>query len=523
MALKVLSNLTKIIRNRKVFLILFLIILLASFVRFINVPGYPRIFNQDEALAGYDAYSLFKTARDHRGNFLPIFFEGGSDRVDNRPPIYFYITIPFVAIFGLNEFATELPAILFGIFTVLLTYFLTKEIFKKETIALLAAFFLAISPWHVFLSRFAAHTICTHFFLTSALFFWFKAIKYQPVKKYFLYLSGINFGILLYTYEVIKVFLPFLFFGLIFTYYQTIKRNKKIFIITLLLFLLIVFPYILIHLSQWDKIQGRFNQVSIFNFSFWPLLLFFNYLIYLHPKFFLTYCLLPVVMAAMVGIYFLWQKRVRKKFQILFWLIIISLFPTALTIPNPHTLRASLLLPILEIVAAYGFYKIYFLLKRKVYIKPKKILISLLSVLFLLLLLNFDFLFKTGYPYRFQGGFYKFGYKEVISYIKEHQDRYEKIVFTDKAPHGYLYFLFYLKYDPKKFQNLWPNIEKEYLPDQVQFIKGFDKYKFCNIDECYSPNENNLYVARSEEVPHLKAKKIFYNLDGSVFRIITND
>jgi 4-amino-4-deoxy-L-arabinose transferase-like glycosyltransferase len=76
-------------------------------------------------------------------------------------------TIP-VKIFGLNEFATRFPSAFFGVLTVLMTYFLVKKIFdnsgNKESYALLTSFFLAISPWHIMLSRAAFEANVASFF-----------------------------------------------------------------------------------------------------------------------------------------------------------------------------------------------------------------------------------------------------------------------------------------------------------------------------------------------------------------------
>lgn len=523
MVLKDLNNLRKIIKDKWPLIFLILIVLLATGLRIISLANYPNYFGQDEALNGYEAYSLLKTGRDHRGNFLPIIFEGFSDKVDNRPPIYFYAAIPSIFIFGLNEFSTRLPAAIFGILTVLLTYFLTKELFKKKIIALFASFFLAISPWHIFLSRWAGQTIFTPFFSLLALFFWFKAINHRPIKKNFLYLSGLSFGMLLYTYEVIKAFLPLILFGLIFTYYQTIKENKKIFFITMLLFFLIVLPYLFIHLKFWNKIQGHFNQISIFNFWFWPILFLLNYLIYLNPIFFLLHYPLPVVILAIVGLYFFWQKRKRKKFQILLWLIITSLVPTAFTLSNPHSLRALTLIPFIEISAAYGLWKIITLLSEKK-VPTRKSFSFLILIIFFLIIFNIDYLLKIGYPNLYIPIEIKqLGIKRVINYLQKVENNYNEIFVSLRSGNQpYIFFLFYQKYDPKKFQSL--KVERRYLKDNWQVVTSFDKYRFCDINYCYSPEKRGvLYVATEKEVPYLKEKKIFYNLDGSVFRIITNE
>ena len=72
---------------------------------------------------------------------------------DYKPSLPIYLTIPFIAIFGLSDLAVRLPSAIFGILTVLFIYFLVKELFSNQRLALTSALFLAISPWHIMLSR----------------------------------------------------------------------------------------------------------------------------------------------------------------------------------------------------------------------------------------------------------------------------------------------------------------------------------------------------------------------------------
>src|SRR3990167_584518 len=125
--------------------LLILIVILAFFLRFYKIGSIPPSLYWDEASLGYNAYSILKTAHDEHGDFLPItnFAAFG----DYKPPGYIYLTVPAIALFSLGEFATRFPSALFGVLTVVLTYLLVKKMFAQERIALLAAFFLTISPW----------------------------------------------------------------------------------------------------------------------------------------------------------------------------------------------------------------------------------------------------------------------------------------------------------------------------------------------------------------------------------------
>src|SRR3989344_1238336 len=98
---------------------LFLILTFASILRLWNLGGNPPHLTPDEAAVGYNAYSILKTGRDEYGEFLPIIFKSFGDY---KPGLYVYLTVPSVAILGLNEFAARLPSAFFGIISVFLIY-----------------------------------------------------------------------------------------------------------------------------------------------------------------------------------------------------------------------------------------------------------------------------------------------------------------------------------------------------------------------------------------------------------------
>src|SRR3989344_292895 len=138
------------------------ILFIAAILRFWNLGVNPPGLFVDEVSNGYNAYSIIKTGRDEYGNFMPLTFKAFGDY---NLALSVYILVPSIAVFGLNEFAVRFPSALLGTLTVLLTYFLTKQLFKsgssfiahhssQKNVALVAAFFLAISPWHLQFSRY---------------------------------------------------------------------------------------------------------------------------------------------------------------------------------------------------------------------------------------------------------------------------------------------------------------------------------------------------------------------------------
>src|SRR3989338_6516297 len=159
--------------NKKVFILLILIIIVASALRLWQLGKVPSSPDWDEVALGYNAYSILQTGKDEYGKFLPIVLRSFDDY---KPALYSYLTIPSILIFELNVFAVRLPSAIFGIISVVATYLLVKELFsmkssfeiqsskeiskekndwKLEILALLSAGLMAISPWHIQFSRVA--------------------------------------------------------------------------------------------------------------------------------------------------------------------------------------------------------------------------------------------------------------------------------------------------------------------------------------------------------------------------------
>ena len=99
----------------------FLIILISIFLRFYKLGVNPPSLTWDEASLGYNAYSILKTGADEYGNKFPISIRSFDDY---KPPLYVYLAVPSIGIFGLNEFAVRLPSAIIGILSVIAIYFI---------------------------------------------------------------------------------------------------------------------------------------------------------------------------------------------------------------------------------------------------------------------------------------------------------------------------------------------------------------------------------------------------------------
>ena len=203
-------------KKRTILILLTLILLFGAGLRLWQLGNVPISPDWDEAALAYEAHSLFITGKDEFGNFMPPVLRSFEDY---KPALYAYLAIPSVEIFGLNSFAVRLPSAIMGIIAIFATYLLVKLIFKKEGIALLAAFLLAVSPWHVQFSRIAFETnVGLTFNILVALFF-IKGLK----RPWMLLLAAFFAGLNLSVYQSERVFTPLLVLAL------TIIYRKEVF------------------------------------------------------------------------------------------------------------------------------------------------------------------------------------------------------------------------------------------------------------------------------------------------------
>ena len=229
-----------------------LIILLASFLRLNSLNSVPPSASVDEVSIGYNAYSILQTGKDEYGAKFPIILRAYDDW---RPALYVYLVVPFVKLFGLSVFAVRFPSVILSVLTVVATYFLTKELFKNSLkIPEVASLLLAISPWHIYISR-LGHEVNAglSFFIFGFLFFLLRRS----------YLSVLFFGLSFISYQSEKFFIPLFVLILVFLYKKVFFEQKKSFIIATFLGFIILIPFIKETLSPNALI--RLKGTNLFN------------------------------------------------------------------------------------------------------------------------------------------------------------------------------------------------------------------------------------------------------------------
>ncbi len=131
--------------------VLVLVLALGFLARTWEYGRLPPSLNPDEASTGVEALNLLRFGLDRNGITLPVkFISWGS----GQDVLYAYLLIPIVAILRLSPISVRLPMLLVALATLPLIYAATRRIFGAA-VALVATLMLAVSPWHILLSRWA--------------------------------------------------------------------------------------------------------------------------------------------------------------------------------------------------------------------------------------------------------------------------------------------------------------------------------------------------------------------------------
>src|SRR3989339_1195085 len=232
---------------------IWLILALAAFLRLFLLGSVPASLNWDEISMGVSANSILQTGMDEWGEKLPIFFRSYGEW---KSAVYIYLLVPFIKVLGLNAWAVRLPSALAGILAVYLTYLIGKKLYSDK-VGLWASFFLAVSPWHLLLSRPAFEANVSLTLILAGLYFFLQFS--QKSKIYLLISSAIAFGLAPHTYNSAKVVVPILVLYLIWRtrLYRHLK-NSLLYFFILGLFAL---P-ILLNLFS-GRAQHRYSQVGV--------------------------------------------------------------------------------------------------------------------------------------------------------------------------------------------------------------------------------------------------------------------
>ncbi|PIS09387.1 hypothetical protein COT75_01775 [Candidatus Beckwithbacteria bacterium CG10_big_fil_rev_8_21_14_0_10_34_10] len=543
--------------NKKQKLILFLVFIVAFFLRVLFLESVPVGLTDDEAAISYNAYLISQTGKDEWGSFLPIQFRSFGDW---KLPVYIYLLSIVFKFFPLSIFWTKIISVLLGSLTVVLLYyfvllFLDKEK-QKHSVALLSSLILVFNPWHIGLSRTASEVNIGLFFFIGALYF-FKLFLENKLKKAYLFFGLIIALICFFSYHSYRILLPLTFIYLYFINRERKQRKK----LAVKIFLASIISAIFLFIFTQGKFLVRFYQLSLFSntgivdelnefrgacltkfpFSFcrlffnkpvfWTKHLLFNYTSHLSPQFLFfpafekAYSILPhypyfysfSILFFIIGI--IASARNEKK-RILYFLLLISPFGSALTGRGNFTRAFPLVLPIVIFIALGMVYFFNFL---------KKIKLSFLILLPILVYCFFGFEFLISYftyfPLR-QARYSHYEYKPLFQYLKEVESNYNHI-YISRANHDarqYIFYLFYFKIKPAEYFALEKDVEVE--DGGWAWVRKLGKFEFIdNVESLKNYPEKSLLVVDPQTVKGFPKPmdKITYPNNEGAFNIYDID
>lgn len=534
--------------NKHILVLLTAIILLTVMLRFWGLTTNPPALTWDEVSWGYNAYTIGITGRDEFGALPITYLESFGDF---KPPMYAILTVVPVWIFGMNEFSVRFTSAFFGSLAVFVTYFLILELFfqskNRRYYALATAFILAISPWHILLSRAAFEANVATFFIVVGVYLFLFSTR-EKRHLFLLTVSLLSFLAAMYTFNTSRVFLP-IFVPVLFIFrYKFLIRYKAYTLVSLLFPLVLSIPLALFMFTPQAKL--RYEEVNIFSdikviervntqaqnidnnilskliynrrFAY-AVEYMSHYLDNLNPIFlFVKGDGNPKFSVQDVGQMYIWElpflvigafllvkKREGAWVIIPFWLLL-GIVPAGTARETPHALRIETTIPMLQLISAYGLVlSIQYVNGMRKLFKYSMYAVLCLSIL--VTCIYFVHNYFNHYPAAYASE-WQYGYKEAVEYSETNKNKYKNIYMTKDLGRPYVYVLFFGRYSPDALKN---NAEVEREALGFVHVNTLGNYKFSS--DLPEPSSGNLYINTPEKTPNdVKILKRFYMPDGKV-------
>ncbi len=240
----------------------------------------PPSLNQDEAMTGYNAYSISRTLKDYRGNFLPAQMHGFGN-IGIVSPLYTYLTVPVVAIMGLNETSVRLPALILNVALLAILFMLVSKLFKNRVLALISTALLSVNPWHFHYSRVGHEATIVPFMLFTSALLLIMILTEENNRILLFIAAGIMTGFSFYTYQNTWILSPVIFLFICLIYYKEVINRWQYLLVTIIISLIVIIPLGYFYFGAPDPgMESYADLVSIFSKSR-PLLQYLrNYITY---------------------------------------------------------------------------------------------------------------------------------------------------------------------------------------------------------------------------------------------------
>lgn len=507
-------------RLRKEFILILSILLLGALLRLFKLGEVPPGITLDEMGYIFNSYSIAHSGKNVFGQLLPFL----TWMVPNGfpfMPVPIYLSAPIFWVLDLTSTSARLISAILGIIDIYLLYFLVNQVFKNKSLALLSAFFLVISPWHLHFARSAYdHNYALFFYLLGIVLF-IHEIKKSRLPLF----STISFLIAVSSYRGMSIIALPLFVLLFWYGWQVLLAKRRqltvflvgvLFIISSLLFVSLRYgdPYtaegkaIFISPQIQPAIQKQIQEAEgplflrriFLNKPLYVINTFReNYLkgysfdfLFLHTEGSQIYSIWPRgrvyfidLIFIILGITYLF-KNYRKEALFVTVLFLVSGLPGAVG-GSPFSARNFLMSIILPIFTAGG---VLFFYNLKTFKNYKKILTVIFILVYSYALSSYLFDYYLRYP-KIGGEAWGKGFKDLSLKILENKNQYGKIIVGPTTHGDFVEFAFYAKLKPEEVQNVW-------LKGERRHAGPFAYKNIYFVPECVKVQEKNtLFITPS--------------------------
>lgn len=532
-------------RNKLTLIFLVLIIVLSIVTRFFKLAAVPASITWDEAAVGYNAYTILNWGKDEWGRPFPVTFKSFGD---DKNPVHVYLTAPFIAAFGLNDFAVRASAATFGVLNVIILFLLARLLFKSDMAALISSFILAISPFNLQFSRFN-HELNFAIFMFLFGFYLILAALESGKGKYLIF-GFLFLGLDLLTYQSAKVVTPPLVILFLLINFKKLIKFKNYFysgliIYSMFIMLLFIKPELLgiARLNQnqikeelifetqsykktnninygklevvWERYKKYFGNEFLFlsgdpnpRHSIQTFGTFYRFEIYF-------------MIIGLIGL--LYKILFKKDYNLLIILAaaLLAPLPAAASSDVYHAPRAMFITFSHILLSGYGVYLVATIIKNKYY---QFLLLLLFLALSLFYFSNYLKSYYLEYPNKYAIEWI-YGMKEIAEEAKK--DEYFRVYMTDSRMQPYIFFLYFNNESLPEFLSTVKYNQTQSAPHNL--VASFSKYKFVWNEYNSLPAAGVLYVVKPSIYDGLyhkedfKVVKLVKNPDGSdAFYLITS-
>jgi hypothetical protein len=514
---------------------------LAVFARLYHFGAVPVSLYWDEMAIWDDAVSMSQTGRDMLGRspLQPLFISYG----DYKLPMYIWFTTPIAWLTQNPLVGARVVSLLAGLSMLPAIFLLTQSWKLSARTSWVSLLALAWLPWSIHFSRagFEGH-LAAAFVLWSLVAFFQFTDPHQSSRQRILWsaLAALLGVAAFYTYYSVRFVWPVLILGALFLWWPQLRKSLVYVLVIFMVWILAIIPMFRadfyhasneIRLSTFNVINQpqrgievnvarqrtgntRLARVVYNQYTFLARDLGRQMLTFFDPDYVFNtgdgnrrhssgyvgitwWVTLPLIV---IGSLSMWSRQKRiLGFLVLWWLI--GILPAAVPEEVPHSLRSMNALPVLPILSAVGFTRLW---QGRKYLA---IQVSLVVIIVGFLFESVGFLkhYFSVYPH-ISASMWQDGYIPLAQFIAEAQPRYD-VIYVDVNDDRF--FLYYLPYAHSSWQEI------QHLPTEGFKRQELEKVRFFAQTESEIDTLKTLVIKRVDNpVAEQEPEAVIYGATG---------